>query len=267
MPLYSADALILRTYKLGEADRIVVFLTRDRGKKRGVAKGARRPRSKFVGGLEPLTQVRVAYFEKERRELVSVNYSEPSRSPLSAPTPEALGYTQYFAELLDEWAQDADPDERLYRLGSSMVDAVVVGVPVEPLARYFEYWLLRLQGLYPAHLRCHQCGGALGDADGQHLVDARDPRNPRPGSAFLAPGEREFTCGGCSPRGRGLRLSADALAFLSRARTINPLDLDDRLATVTGLRELESVHRALITAYLDKEPKSIQVLNSMRHRP
>ena len=42
MPLYSADALILRTYKLGEADRIVVFLTRDRGKKRGVAKGARR---------------------------------------------------------------------------------------------------------------------------------------------------------------------------------------------------------------------------------
>src|SRR6266481_4483218 len=52
MPLYSADALILRTYKLGEADRIVVFLTRDRGKKRGVAKGARRTKSNFVGALE-----------------------------------------------------------------------------------------------------------------------------------------------------------------------------------------------------------------------
>jgi DNA repair protein RecO (recombination protein O) len=253
MPLYSADALILRTYKLGEADRIVVFLTRDRGKKRGVAKGARRPRSKFVGGLEPLTQVRVAYFEKERRELVSVNYSEPSCSPLSAANPEALGYTQYFAELLDEWAQEADPDERLYRLGSAMVEAVAAGVPAEPLARYFEYWLLRLQGLYPAHLQCHQCGGALGGARAQ--------------AAFLAPGEREFTCGGCSPRGRGLRLSADALAFLSRARSINPLHLDDRFATAAGMRELESVHRALITTYLDKEPKSIQVLNSMRHRP
>ena len=45
MPLYTADALVLRTYKLGEADRIVVFLTRDRGKKRGVAQSARRPRS------------------------------------------------------------------------------------------------------------------------------------------------------------------------------------------------------------------------------
>ena len=84
MPLYSADALILRTYKLGEADRIVVFLTRDRGKKRGVAKGARRTRSNFAGALEPLTHVRVAYFEKERRELVSLNYSEPSRSALSS---------------------------------------------------------------------------------------------------------------------------------------------------------------------------------------
>jgi len=55
MPLYTADALVLRTYKLAEADRIVVFLTADRGKKRGVAKSARRPRSRFVASLEPLT--------------------------------------------------------------------------------------------------------------------------------------------------------------------------------------------------------------------
>ena len=51
MPVYTTEALVLRTYKLGEADRIVVFLTRDRGKKRGVAKGARRPKSRFTGGL------------------------------------------------------------------------------------------------------------------------------------------------------------------------------------------------------------------------
>ena len=85
MPLYTADALILRTYKLGEADRIVVFLTRDRGKKRGVAKGARRPRSRFAAALEPMTEARVAYFEKERRELVGLNYAEAVRSPM-APT-------------------------------------------------------------------------------------------------------------------------------------------------------------------------------------
>ena len=150
MPLYSADALILRTYKLGEADRIVVFLTRDRGKKRGVARGARRPKSNFVGALEPLTHVRVAYFEKERRELVNLNYSEVSRSALSSGTIEGLGCAAYFAELIDEWAAESHEDERLYRLGVSMVEALAAGVPPEPLTRYFEFWLLSLQGVYPA---------------------------------------------------------------------------------------------------------------------
>src|SRR5258705_4714251 len=148
MPLYTTDALILRTYKLGESDRIVVFLTRDRGKKRGVAKNARQSRRRFGGALEPLTCGRVGYFERERRELVSLNYVETVRSPLSAADGRALGYVCYFAELIDEWAQEADPNEMLFRLGASMVDAIAAAVPIEPLARYFEYWLLRLQGVY-----------------------------------------------------------------------------------------------------------------------
>jgi DNA repair protein RecO (recombination protein O) len=174
VPLYTADALVLRTYKLGEADRIVVFLTRDRGKKRGVAKGARRQRSRFVGALEPLTEVRVAYFESERRELVGLNYAETVRSPLAlagggtgAPGMDAFGYVGYFAELLDEWAQEADADERLYRLGASMLDALTAGAPVEPLARYFEYWLLRLQGVYP------EARGTLSDAAMAFLAGSR----------------------------------------------------------------------------------------------
>ena len=153
MPLYTADALVLRTYKLGEADRIVVFLTRDRGKKRGVAKGARRSRSRFGGALEPLTAARVAYFESERRELVALNYAEIQRSPLAllggGAAPDALGYVGYFAELLDEWSPEAEADERLFRLGTSMLDPLASGTPAEPLARYFEYWLLRVQGVYP----------------------------------------------------------------------------------------------------------------------
>jgi DNA repair protein RecO (recombination protein O) len=148
MPLYTTDALILRTYKLGESDRIVVFLTRDRGKKRGVAKNARQSRRRFGGGLEPMTCGRVSYMERERRDLVLLHYVEPTRSPLSAVSGEALGYVSYFAELIDEWAQEADPNETLFRLGSSAVEAIAAGVPIDPLARYFEYWLLRLQGVY-----------------------------------------------------------------------------------------------------------------------
>ena len=148
MPLFTTEALILRSYALRESDRIVVFLTRDRGKKRGVARNARQSRRRFGGALEPLTCGRVAYMERERRDLVRVDYVEPIRSPMAAADGDALGYVGYFAELIDEWAQEADPNEPLFRLGASIVDAMAVGVPIEPLARYFEYWLLRLQGVY-----------------------------------------------------------------------------------------------------------------------
>ena len=228
MPLYTADALVLRTYALGEADRLVVFLTRDRGKKRGVAKSARRPRSRFTGALEPLTEARVAYFESARRELVGLNYAETIRSPLElmsgvwesspaklsrAATEDGLTYAAYFAELLNEWAQEADADERLYRLGASMLDALSAGAPVEPLARYFEYWLLRLQGLYP---------------------DGKDS------------------------------LSAEARAFLTAARTVAPHDIGTVAVDTRAIRELERVHRALITMHLEKTLKSDRVLRDLR---
>src|SRR5689334_25183918 len=101
--LYVAEALILRTYALGESDRIVVFLTRDRGKKRGVAKNARQSRRRFGGALEPMTYGRVSYVERERRDLVLLEYVEPTTSPLTSTDGDALGYVSYFAELIDEW--------------------------------------------------------------------------------------------------------------------------------------------------------------------
>jgi len=212
MPLYTAEALVLRTYQMGEADRIVVFLTRDRGKKRGVAPNARKSRKRFGAALEPLTEVRVAYFEKERRELVMLNYAEPVRSALSSPSPEALGYSHYFAELIDEWAAEDDIDERLYRLGTAALEALVTGTPVEALARYFECWLLRLQGVYPADLR----------------------------------------------------VSSEAALFLNGVRRIGPRDVDSLGASSRVLREIELIHRKLIMMHLDKEPRSVRVLNELR---
>ena len=83
MPLYRSEALVLRTYRYGEADRIVVFLTRDRGKKRGVAKNALKSRRRFMGGLEPMTTGRAVYFEREHRELVRLDAVEPIAQPLA----------------------------------------------------------------------------------------------------------------------------------------------------------------------------------------
>ena len=143
----------------------MVLLTRDRGKKRGVAQGGARSRKRFGGALEPFTHVRVAYQEREQRDLVRLDYADVLGSPLTAGG-EACTYASYFAELLDEWAPENDPQERLFRLGVAVLDAMQAGVGAERLARYFEYWLLRLQGVYPSIHACPQCGGAVAGRGG-----------------------------------------------------------------------------------------------------
>jgi DNA repair protein RecO (recombination protein O) len=252
MPLYTTDALILRTYKLGEADRIVVFLTRDRGKKRGVANGARRPRSRFAGALEPMTRAGVSYYEREQRDLVRLSYAEPQCSPFRASRPDALNHVGYFAELIDEWAQEGDPNERLYRLGAATLDALAAGTPTEPLARYFEYWLLRLQGVYPPHVVCHRCGTAL---------DGSEP------GAWLEPSGHVLTCRGCADgQGgpSGVRLSGPALECLGVFGRTAPQDLESMAMPAAVDRELEAAHRTLLRVHLEKDLRSARVLRDLR---
>ena len=245
MPLHAAEALILRTYKLGEADRIVVFLTADRGKRRGVAKGARKPKSRFSGGLEPLTRGRVAYFERERRELVRLRYVEPICSPLLSSDVSALAHAGYFAELIDEWSPEADPSDALFRLGAAAAEALAAGGPVERLARYFEYWLLRLQGVYPPVDRCGRCAGDL-------AVGAR-----------LSPGAGMLVCPACEPADAGAPLSGAAVAFLRAARSAAPGALAEVVLEDRAGRELAAAHRLLIRTHLEKDLKSLRVVREL----
>jgi hypothetical protein len=96
-----------------------------------------------------------------------------------------------------------------------MLDALTAGAPVEPLARYFEYWLLRLQGVYP---------------------DARGT------------------------------LSDEAMAFLAASRSVTPQQVGSVPVPHTALKELEQVHRALITMHLEKQLKSDRVLRDLRRQ-
>ena len=72
MSLRQTEAIVIKSYSLSEADRIVVFFTREFGLVRGVAKGAKRLQSKFGSTLEPFSTVTLEYFQKDERELVSI---------------------------------------------------------------------------------------------------------------------------------------------------------------------------------------------------
>src|SRR6202035_5761259 len=76
MPLKESEAIILRTFPLGGGDRLVSFLDRQAGKLRGVARGARLPKSRFGSTLEILSYVRIWYFERETRDLVRISQCE-----------------------------------------------------------------------------------------------------------------------------------------------------------------------------------------------
>ncbi len=162
MPIRHCDAIVLRTYRVGEADKVVVFLTRELGKLRGMAKGARRTKSRFGGSLEIGTEVALTFFEKEAQELVSVDRCDIIRSGFSSLGNPLFACTvAYFTDLVDQFAPEREANPKLYRLISAAVGTLADGVDPEQTARYFEAWLLRLAGFYPRQRTCSGCGALL----------------------------------------------------------------------------------------------------------
>jgi DNA repair protein RecO (recombination protein O) len=247
MPLRHTEAIVLRSYRVGEADKIVVFLSLGLGKLRGMAKGARRPRSQFGASLEVGTEVALTFFEKENQELIRVNRCDIVRSGFSSSAEPVRACTlAYLVDLADAFTPEREPNIKLYRLMRATITALIGGVEPETAARYFEAWLLRLGGYYPRTRTCAACGVVLAHVGARYLID-----------------EYRLLCQSCSER--GVPLSAGTLAYLQRIWREPPGSLEgprDRQA----LSELEVLHQRLIGRELDKELGSYQVLQDVIRR-
>jgi DNA repair protein RecO (recombination protein O) len=125
VPARVSEALVLRTYPFKEADLVVSFLTRDQGKLRGVAKRARRPKSAFGSGLERLSHVRMAYFQRESHELVNLDSCELIRSQFDLVTSyQASIALDYFAEASELLLPSAEPSEKFFRLLVAVLESL-----------------------------------------------------------------------------------------------------------------------------------------------
>ena len=156
MPARVSESIVLRTYPLREADLIVSFLTRDQGKLRGVARRARRPKSIFGAGLERLSLVRMAYFQRENRELVNLDSCELVRSLFGVSSEYAAGVVlDYMSEVTDQLLPPAEPSERHFRLLVAVVEHLGAeleagrGSAIWKAALYFSLWAVRLGGFLP----------------------------------------------------------------------------------------------------------------------
>jgi DNA repair protein RecO (recombination protein O) len=171
MPARETEAIILKTFPLGEADRLVSFFGRTSGRVRGVASGARRLKNRYGSTLEVLSHVQIWYVERETRELVRIQQCELLESFHKAQSDyelsTGLAVVSEISELVLPEHEAAEPMFRLILLTTREVERT--GNWTLPLS-YFAFWTVRLGGWLPRFDRCGACDTPFGDKPAYHAA-------------------------------------------------------------------------------------------------
>jgi DNA repair protein RecO (recombination protein O) len=189
MPARETEALILKTFPLGEADRLVSFFGRTSGRMRGVAAGARRLKNRYGSTLEVLSHVQIWYVEKETRELVRIQQCDLLESFHKAQSDyglsTGLAVVSEVSEVVLPEQEVAEPMFRLILLTAREIDRR--GDWTLPLT-YFAFWTVRLGGWLPRFDRCSACDTPFGNRAAYHSAreaGLRCERCKRPGMRSL----------------------------------------------------------------------------------
>jgi len=243
MPVLESEAIVLRQYSLGDSDRIVVFITREFGKIRAVAQGAKKPKNRLAGRLEPLNYIRLEFYAREGRDLSQVRQVELIHSYLGKnPTLKQLCSFSYFAEIVNEIVQDNQPNIPLFRLILASLEAGKKSPPNPSLVRYFEFWCLKLSGLLPNYDYCSNCGKCVKD------------------EGFFARLEAgQGLCNTCA-RGRGLKIGASASAALEKMANLSPEQFMTHPLSEEAVGDIERLSGKLLDMHLEKQLKSYRIL-------
>ncbi len=239
----NGEALLLDVFDLQERDRIVSFLTAQWGKKRGVARGARAKYSRFAGQLQPLAKISVNWFEKENRDLVRISEVELIR-PASALQSDLEGILlgSYLAEHMMVFAQENEESETSFRLLDSTLEALLAGCDRGLAARYFEVWMLRLNGIFPPPRECPLCDQPITDR------------------ATLLEADAVVVCHRCGNAGRQRRIGAGELEFLRRSARENLPRMADHPPAPRDLDKIEVLCALIRRGFLQSELKSYRVM-------
>jgi DNA repair protein RecO (recombination protein O) len=242
--LYRDSGVVLRTYKLGEADRIIVMLTEAHGKVRAVAKGVRRTSSKFGARLEPLSHVELLMWHG-RGELDIVNQAEvvdhfrAVREDLAR-----MGQGLSMLEAVDQLAQEGHPDPRLYSMLVGALRALAdPGLDPTLVPAAFFLKALVLEGAAPVLEGCASCGGSEPEVE---LV------------AF------DLTEGGalCRTCRRGRPMSAGALGLMRRILG-GALGSTLRETPPSCADEVVGLATEAMEAHLDRQLRTVHTANGL----
>jgi len=239
--LLESEALVLRTYNLAEADKIVVCLSRGAGLIRAVAKGSRRLKNRFGAALEPFTLVNITCYFKENQELISLRQVEILKSNFNLlGSAEILTGMAYMGDLVIEFSPPYQPNDKLFRMVKACVEAIADSpADLQAVLRYFEIWILKLEGFLPDIKHCAECHTEFVQREG----------------VFIGP-DLALRCGTCS-HGMGQALSARLHMELRATQKLAPYvfaresrDLPPRVH-----REMAELTHQIIGRVLDRQPR------------
>jgi DNA repair protein RecO (recombination protein O) len=239
MSLYRDTGIVLRTYKLGEADRIVVFLTAHHGKVRAVAKGVRKTKSRFGGRLEPTSHVALLIYEgRGELDVVSqadtIDHFRPLHEDL-----DRLAKATALLEAVDQLAQERQVNLRLYQMLLGALRALSARDSALLVAAFF-WKLLALEGFRPEIDACVDCGA------------------PEPLVGFDVE-EGGVTCASC---GRGVPLSPQAWMLL---RSIMGGELGAALnePASPATHEVEALATKALEHHLERRLRTMTVIHRL----
>lgn len=240
MAIHETEALVLRTYNLAEADKIVVCLSRSAGLIRGVAKGCRKLRNRFGASLEPFTLINLTYYEKENKELVSFSQTEilRSRFNLSGNSSILTGFS-YMGDLLIDFSPPHQANDNLYRMALACFEAASQSPEdLESVLRYFEVWLLKIEGFLPDLKACANCHRVFNDE-----------------TVYLG-NDLSLRCAECS-NSRGGAISKRLHLHLRTTEKLPPAKFAEETREVSGTtkKEMAELTFQLIGRVLERQPR------------
>lgn len=245
---YRARGVVLNSIDFGESDRILTFYTLEQGKLKGIAKGARRSRKRFVGNLDPLSHINIVYFQSDKSELVRVEDASviDAFSPLKTDI-ERLSDGCYLLELTSELTREGQVLPAAYHCLVAFLKLLEAGAGAEAL-RFFEIKLLALAGYLPHLAGCLSCGTP---AEGERL--------------YFSSTSGGLVCRACSSGMTGLiAVSPGTAGLLSMAARLEPTKLGRLRPGGAFLDESERLLYDFIKYQLGKELKTRRFMAKLR---
>jgi len=247
---HKTEGFVLKSLSYGESDLIVTFFSRDYGKLKGIAKGAKRSKKRFANVFEPFSLTRIIFTRKSRDMLALIESCEIiDHYALIRQDLEKTLTASYFIELADHFSPEGKSNEQLFALLTDFLSLMTRENISDAIIRFFEMRLLKVAGFEPALTSCVRCKSPVANG----------------ASYYFFPREGGIACAACArPERYDQTVSAGTIRtlLLGREMDIEKMKMVSLPASLAV--ESRNILCNFITYVLGREVKSLKVMEQVR---